>query len=373
MKLKKLNTEQSTFLDFVRGLAALLVLFAHAQQIMINPYWYPHKVLDDNIFRLLYSHIGAFGVMLFFVLSGFLIFFSMRNNILNGGTNSFDVKRFARSRLNRLWPPLIISLVLAASIYFLLAILGLTEAENFSTGQEMYLARKSVQFNSVDMFGSLFFLNTIIPAVHSPSINGPLWSLAHELWFYVIAGLCLASFYRKTWCLLLIPAALFLYFNANIFWFYGFISWCFGGYSAWCFINYEKRQVKVINYLALLISASLWVYMLVQAFDNSFYNFRQKFMFGILIASLLPIVLTKINILTWLIKRPLYNAISSVSKYAYTLYLLHFPIFIFAFVMVNKIADGNILLMMVFALLTAIFTLKLSKSIGLNIENRRLF
>ncbi len=43
-----LERDQPVFLDFIRGLAVLLVLFAHAQQIMINPYWYPHKEMGDR-------------------------------------------------------------------------------------------------------------------------------------------------------------------------------------------------------------------------------------------------------------------------------------------------------------------------------------
>jgi len=60
-----LEHNQSIFMDFIRGGAALLVLFAHAQQIMINPYWYPHKGMGRSLHWVIYGHLGSFGVMLF--------------------------------------------------------------------------------------------------------------------------------------------------------------------------------------------------------------------------------------------------------------------------------------------------------------------
>jgi peptidoglycan/LPS O-acetylase OafA/YrhL len=88
------------FLDFVRGIAAFTVLLQHTSETLwpsIN--WATHQ----------YVNVGRFGVVAFFLVSGYIIPFSLER----GGS----VRRFAIGRVFRLYPLYWVSLVAILVIY----------------------------------------------------------------------------------------------------------------------------------------------------------------------------------------------------------------------------------------------------------------
>ena len=88
------------FLDFVRGIAAFAVLVQHTSETLwpsIN--WATHQ----------YVNVGRFGVVAFFLVSGFIIPFSLER----GGS----VRRFVIGRVFRLYPLYWLSLLAILFIY----------------------------------------------------------------------------------------------------------------------------------------------------------------------------------------------------------------------------------------------------------------
>jgi peptidoglycan/LPS O-acetylase OafA/YrhL len=143
-------------LDALRGLAAFGVLFCH----YFNHY--------DHVF----GHVesvpvffgpGAFGVQLFFILSGFVIFKSLE------GKKS--IREFFTTRFLRLYPSYWISVLLTFVV--VTCLIGLP-------GREYSVGTASA---NLLMFQHLF---------HIPNIDGVYWTLQRELAFYCLIGL---SFY----------------------------------------------------------------------------------------------------------------------------------------------------------------------------------
>lgn len=306
---------------------------------------------------------------MFFVLSGFLIFLSIRKN-LEANKFHFDIIQFAKSRLIRLYPPLVVSSLIIVIMYWVLNILNLNHANQFATGNEMYLARNELIPNTTDILGSLFFLNTILPEIKTPSLNGPLWSLAHELWFYVVAGLSVISIYKRKFFALLLVVTVFLYYNVNIFWLYGLLVWGSGFYAGWVFTNKNNKDLKHFNVLLIVISGLCWVYMLIGSGDSYFMNNRQKFLFGVFFAVSLPLLLERKGLISKIVGCKLGEKIASMSKFSYTLYLLHFPILLFIFVLTNRITEGHIVFTMLVALSSMWFCILLSSCLGRVVELR---
>ena len=88
------------FLDFVRGIAAFAVLVQHTSETLWPSFnWATHQ----------YVNIGRFGVVAFFLVSGYIIPFSLER----GGS----VRRFAVGRFFRLYPLYWVSLVAILLIY----------------------------------------------------------------------------------------------------------------------------------------------------------------------------------------------------------------------------------------------------------------
>jgi peptidoglycan/LPS O-acetylase OafA/YrhL len=175
---------QSTVLDWTRAAAAQVVLMAHLAEWFYVPFREKAKMVYI-------SSAGSLAVAIFFVLSGALITNSISHQIR---AQKFRLLHYARSRIARIYPTLLAALGITVICYILIKHLGLhgypAYDKNDFVGE---ITRDSAQIKPSTVAATGLFLNGMIgiPGWHvgTVSMNGPLWSLAHEFWFYVIAGL----------------------------------------------------------------------------------------------------------------------------------------------------------------------------------------
>ncbi|MBW8837920.1 MAG: acyltransferase [Burkholderia sp.] len=88
--------EQLLQLNWVRGIAALLVVAYHCEITMLMPKYFGASTLPP-------FKAGHSGVQLFFVLSGFVVYLAHRQD---PQSNSAAIFRFATKRFRRLYPAL---------------------------------------------------------------------------------------------------------------------------------------------------------------------------------------------------------------------------------------------------------------------------
>lgn len=156
------NKQHYYWLDLLRFASALLVVMCHYRGNFFIEYSLL-SVEDKNIFTQIFYFIGKLGnepVVVFFVLSGFLVGGKAMQRILN---NEIDVKSFFLDRFTRIMLPLLAALVLMITIAIILG--------------------DPIPFK--DILGSLFSLQGILTGFGG---NTPLWSLAYEVWFYIFIG-----------------------------------------------------------------------------------------------------------------------------------------------------------------------------------------
>lgn len=79
--MKPVSYVSSSTLDSIRGLLALIVCFAHGWQILINPQFGPYG-WDHAAFGL----FARYAVVAFYVLSGWVISYSVHANQLRFNT-----------------------------------------------------------------------------------------------------------------------------------------------------------------------------------------------------------------------------------------------------------------------------------------------
>lgn len=150
------------WLDLLRFVSALLVVICHYRGFFFIEYGLLPNV-DKNIFTQAFYFIGRLGhepVIVFFVLSGFLVGGRAMNRILN---NNVDVKSYFIDRFTRIMLPLLTALLFMIIIYLILG--------------------EPIPFK--DIFGSLISLQGVLTGSGN---NAPLWSLAYEVWFYLLIG-----------------------------------------------------------------------------------------------------------------------------------------------------------------------------------------
>lgn len=159
MKLKVSNN-----FDILRLILAVLVFFAH---------W--NILTSQDISNQLF-HLSGYAVHMFFIVSGFLIFWSFD---ANQNKKHFYIKRFFRIF------PLYAFLIILQTLFFI----------GFSDGSTFEVIKYFI--------ANIFFLNFLAPSVGSTlsslevnAINGSLWTLKNEVVFYLIVPL-LFMFYKK--------------------------------------------------------------------------------------------------------------------------------------------------------------------------------
>ncbi|WP_375374073.1 acyltransferase family protein [Hymenobacter aerilatus] len=156
-------------LDSLRIAAAFMVLIFHGAVQWLPSY--PDAVA-------LLSNLAHAAVVVFFVLSGYLISYTTTSN--NRGVRQYSV-----ARLSRLYSIVLPALLITIGIELLVRSLNPTLAAEYSRG------------NSLPRYVLSFFFCTEVNFFStSPPINGPLWSLSYEFWYYVLFGLW---FYRTTY------------------------------------------------------------------------------------------------------------------------------------------------------------------------------
>ena len=167
----EMNQFLSCYLDAVRLTAALIVLYLHGI-ILAN-----FRISDGMLFEN--SHLeytGHLAVIVFFVLSGFLV-------SLHAHREGNDWKRYALDRLTRLYVVIIPALIVTAAVSFFV-IRFHPEAMQGALAKGGQPARYLL---------NLLNLQQIWWLCADPGINGPFWSLGYEFWYYVILGVFVFS------------------------------------------------------------------------------------------------------------------------------------------------------------------------------------
>ena len=183
---KSVNSAPLYFRHFntIRFVAALMVFYSHMQQ---GYYEYICKSNDS----INHDITGRNGVLLFFVLSGFLITSLLLNE--KRITDSINIRNFYIKRILRIWP-----------LYYLLIIFAFCIApaiDFFNIGDYDLENRFSLKF----IFYS-FFLNNLASFLGAVPYAWHLWSIATEEQFYIIWPVILKRFnpLRSLFFLLLI-------------------------------------------------------------------------------------------------------------------------------------------------------------------------
>ena len=164
------------FVDFMRGVAALGVLVCHTSRAVIS--YYPECWLNSSPPVKSFFEHGKIGVDIFFLISGYIIVFS-----LNRGSKP---QTFLAKRLLRVFVPYLPLAFMLGLVYFNYP--SITNAPNGI---------------SVNWFKSI----TLLPVTGDYSL-GVAWTLTYEIFFYIIVWLTLLPSLNKIrWLIISLPSA----------------------------------------------------------------------------------------------------------------------------------------------------------------------
>ena len=298
-------------LDALRGGGALVVFVAHAAFFWLDGY-------ETSVpARLL--HAADLAVVVFFVVSGIVVVASLQRRADAAPDGRVDLARFARDRAWRLLPPLAVAVAVTAGCHALLVAFG-------PSGYESYLTARQT-------LGVALFVQDLIRPFDVPLANGPLWSLAHEGWFYVVGA---ALFVRRANALSLVAVAVLLLGAGATFgllpdgvtgpraghWLPGFVVWLAGGAIA---LAAHRAALPSLRHGARAVTTV--VSLVVLAATAVADAFGARYAFGLALAALLAA--SGPSLASMSAASPARHALrplAAVAPFSYTLYVLHYPL-----------------------------------------------
>jgi len=162
-------------IDFLRGLAAIAVLVGHMAT------WGDR--LPAGLWGALAQgalEIGARGVPLFFVISGFCIHLSWARATARDGSARLGFVAFWKRRFRRLYPPYFVMLCLSMSF---LAVAMLLHRE---VPALLAYPQPRARWMAWDFAAHVFMLHGLHPVFDKGGGNAVFWTLAREEYFYLL-------------------------------------------------------------------------------------------------------------------------------------------------------------------------------------------
>lgn len=307
-------------LNALRAAAAILVVVGHSWNALMQDY---SGVVHSPFVRLAYtaSSLQHPAVMVFFVLSGFWVGGSVLRTVPGG---RFSWKRFAIARLSRLWLVLIPALALTAVITAIgFHWYGDTAMFRGNPAYQLDLGDLHGRFTVPVAFGNVAFLQGI--HVKAFAINGPLWSLGYEFWFYfifpllVVAALGLRNRNVRAIAALAVAALTLALLGTKLTEY--FLLWLFGASAA----AFAARAVRFSDrwtwrQLTMMRFVTVVVVLVVSYWDKGHIGYASDVFVGIAATALVLLLVSDV--------RP-GSSIEPLAAYAhssYSLYAIHFPI-----------------------------------------------
>jgi peptidoglycan/LPS O-acetylase OafA/YrhL len=314
----QLNAKQSLiWLDVARALAAAVVLAGHLRAYVFRDFGMSGNV--SLLWKAFYfvTSLQHQAVVVFFVLSGFLI---SKTISVQESTGRWSWTLYALKRLSRLWIVLLPALIL--TFFWDQIGMRLTGSALYSGGLDFAnhsTPITALSFSPATFFGNVAFLQTI--KVPPFGTDTPLWSLANEFWYYVVfplfyfalrnrysvatrVGLLCAGAALCSW---LLPSQCPL----GLIWLLG--------YGAFLLQRHAKSQPNRIRLMTILGSLVLLAVALISPVLFGLHGIGQDALTGVAFALLL-VPLSSLNV---------WNFVAQPARlfagFSYTLYVVHFP------------------------------------------------
>lgn len=315
---------KSFYLDFIRLIASLYVFTYHIGTEQINGIVLFSKSSFKYFWK--FQDLSAhYFVIVFFVLSGFLITMSVSKP-------GITIKGFFIARLGRLYSVLIPSLILSFAVYLGLIFMNVYTAEEIVNNKHLFLR----------FIINLTFLSQSFNFFSVPPINAPFWSISYEFMYYVIIAV---MFLIKGWKKYVFIIVFSIIAGLKILLL--FPCWLIG--SILFYVVREKKFLKNSVSIVLFALTTVLLFMIVvgdiiipfqmnpSTTDDYlgirlFYstNFIADYLFGLLFALNMYSFFGLSRIFLQFQKSKIFKcldkSISTLSNCSFTLYLFHMPL-----------------------------------------------
>jgi peptidoglycan/LPS O-acetylase OafA/YrhL len=320
--LAQAEQKEIVWFNAVRGIAAVEVCASHLRSfLLVNFAAVARPTALDRVFYFA-TGLGHEAVVIFFVMSGWLVGGSVWRQQRDG---RFSWRDYGTARLTRLWLVLIPALLWTEAVDHI----GFSISGGFGYDGSRFAMSSSgpggaapLDLSMATFAGNALFLQTILVPVLGT--NGPLWSLAYEFWYYAVFPLFGWAWHRRdSWRTLgfaAAGAAMLISLPPAIQ--AGFVVWLLGWLAALLFPRVRASAAMPLALASLILTIGLLVLFKHRPVSGS------AIYLGVAVAALL----TGLRLLPNSAAFPwAQSAASHLAKISYTLYLFHFPLLALCF------------------------------------------
>jgi peptidoglycan/LPS O-acetylase OafA/YrhL len=326
VSVHKNQIRDTYILDVLRGLAALYVLIGHSRWLLWEGYSSGYKLHPETysafgkiaVYTFSIFNFGHEAVMLFFVLSGFVIQYSSYNQYLK--TTRFSISSYLLKRIKRIYPPFLFALLLT----WVLDTIGKYYGYSIYTGNTNYSNINENIFSDTSwqtLLGNLFMVQKNYTPVWGS--NGPLWSLMYEWWFYILyvpvffinkrAPLFTAYLVCGCFlCLIFFPISIGNWLSVL----YYFFAWYMGVFAADLYMDRIKHLNQQIWLIAVYAAVIVFIYIVAHPV------FMKDIVLTYILAVVIYVALYYNQKLTFI------QRLQPLSEFSYTLYVIHVPLLV---------------------------------------------
>lgn len=318
----------SVHLNAIRGAAALIVLLGHTRGLFFSSLTASGgtpQAAASYVAQIDRATVGEEAVIIFFVLSGYLVGGSVLRSVKNG---TWSWKDYLFKRITRLWVVLIPALIFGICLDFL----GM---HYFGSDASIYAGPASslvphdlpARLTWKVIAANAFFLQGILSP--TAGTNNSLWSLAYEWWYYLQFPLLILAFAKATKPLLRV---LYLALLLGSTFFVGseivsfFPTWLLGAAIAAIPVTSLSRR-----FVAPLLVLSVSSLLLIKRFDLSRYS--AAWWVAIAFSVILFCAVRHKGRCESIVYQRVAGFFSDIS---YTLYLIHLPLAIFICALIDR-------------------------------------
>lgn len=296
-------------LSAIRGVSAVVVLGAHVVQVH-----FLRIVGLGSPLHKLSSVASEYAVIVFFILSGYLIAHTLEANIKCNG--SLRLGSYVAARIARLYPPFLYAVGVSLVVFLVMDFFGLPGRSGpLRLPGDLYAVREVVHLSLGEIVRAGFMLQGML------EVNGPLWSLYMEAKLYVLFACALAVISGGrgiVWKLIL--TAIFYYIaKAGVELNPGFAGyaafWLIGALAYYVWNERDFGRTRTLNCVTLILAAVLWH--VLQDATPLWIVARD-----VLIAAFISWLLFK--------RRIRISAPQRLADCSYSLYATHFPVLMLA-------------------------------------------
>jgi peptidoglycan/LPS O-acetylase OafA/YrhL len=336
-------------LDSMRAISALIVFASHLLQI----FWFPLIGLYNAV-HTANSLLSETAVIIFFLLSGYLITMSIWKNI--GKSGYFMISEFSAARLARIYPPLLCAILIVLIVFFLIKFTGLPGVSTpLRHPSDLYAARDLLTVSRGEVVSALLMRGGLL------QVNGPLWSLYIEVQLYAAAGAAALALKGRVGLWRVAGAAVF----AAFCWFiyrHGYLlyaAWWLVG-SAFFLCQLYARRDLVLTFACGVLGAAIL-----------YFNTAGLAVEAARLCLMLPFSYLMFFVWNWESAR-----LENVAGFSYTLYLIHFPLMVLcysAFLALQTSAPPALPGRILASLFAASIAYLVAWALGRRVENTRPF